>query len=90
VGEVWLNSPHQTTRLVATQAYARSPLGKGKLREVLRSLNDPMPVNRTFALFAAERLLARPLRPVDMDITAPPARRLAQMDALLSEIREKK
>jgi predicted CXXCH cytochrome family protein len=84
VGEVWLGGPNHNMRLVATQAYARSPLGRAKLPEVLRALDDPVPVNRVFARIAAERLLGRPLGSGEYEVTAPPAVRARQVEALLT------
>lgn len=86
VGEVWLASPEQTTRLVAVQSYAHSPQGKAKLREVVRALNDPVPVNRSFAVIGVERLLGRRLSPEEVNITASPAIRARQIEALLRRV----
>jgi hypothetical protein len=84
VGAVWLRGGNPHLRLAATQAYARSPLGRGRLPEVLRALNDPVPVNRVFAGLAAERLLGRRLGPDEWEVTAPPAVRARQVEALLT------
>jgi hypothetical protein len=83
VGEAWLDGRDAMTRLVATQAYGRSPLGKTKLSDVLDGLNDPVPVNRAFATIAAERLLGRQLSSREIDVTAAPAQRKRQIEALL-------
>jgi hypothetical protein len=81
-GGAWLTSAHPPMRLVATHAYARSPLGKSQLPEVIRVLNDPVPLNRAFALFATEGLLGRSLLPTEVDIAAPPAVRARQVESL--------
>ena len=70
----------------ATQSFARSPLGKVKLPNLLRALNDPEPINRVFATFAVERVSGKRLDPAQVDITAPPAHRAHQIDALLREM----
>jgi hypothetical protein len=85
MGEVWLEEQDQHLRLVAGQAYARSPLGKAKLRDLLRSLDDQEPINRVFALKAVERIGARKIGRDDYQLTAIPADRKQQIDRLLRE-----
>jgi hypothetical protein len=82
MGEFWLHGRDQTLRLVAGQSYARSPLGRGKLPELLDGLNDPEPINRVFALMAVERVWGRKLGPPAYELTAPPAVRARQIEAL--------
>jgi hypothetical protein len=79
--------PEPALRLVAGQAYARSPLGRVKVAELLSALNDPEPINRVFALKAVERLRGRPLDAADYALTAPPAERARQVDRLLINLR---
>jgi hypothetical protein len=86
-GKLWLSSPHPATRLIATQAHARSPLGKANLTEVMDALNDPTPSNRSFALFAVERILGRSLSTRDIDIVAPAAERQRQIEVLKSGVK---
>src|SRR5262249_18920656 len=70
MGDFWLHGPDTTLRLVAGQSYARSPLGRGKLPELLAGLNDPEPINRVFALMAVERVGGRKLGPSAYELTA--------------------
>jgi hypothetical protein len=74
-------------RLVAAQAYARSPLGLGKsvLPDLIRGLDDPIAVNRVFGTFAVERIRGRPIRPDEFDATAALAVRSRQIEALLEK-----
>jgi hypothetical protein len=89
VGEAWLESENTAMRLVAAQSYARSPLGKNKLVELFRALNDPEPLNRLFATFAVEQVLGRKLSSDQINITAPPARRLRQIEALRQALEQR-
>jgi hypothetical protein len=83
VGKVWLSGPDQSMRLVAAQAYGRSPLGGAALPDLVRALDDPVAVNRVFAGFAIERVRGRPLAPEEFDPTAPSETRRRQIDAIL-------
>jgi hypothetical protein len=85
-GELWLGSDVPVLRFVAAQSYARSPLGKGKLPDLLRALNDPEPINRVFAARAVERVCGRKLGRSEYEVTAPPADRRRQIEALLGEL----
>jgi hypothetical protein len=85
-GEVWLAAPDAALRLVAGQSYARTPLGRVKLRELLRALGDPEPINRVFALKAVERVRGRKLDAGAYELTAPPAERARQIARLLEAI----
>ncbi len=84
MGDVWLRGEDAAMRLVAAQSYARSPLGRAKLPDLLRALNDPEPVNRVFAARAVGQVRGRPLDPPEFDVTAPPAERLRRIDRLLA------
>jgi predicted CXXCH cytochrome family protein len=86
LGEVWLKGTNPALRLVAGQAYARSPSGKAKLPDLLRALNDAEPINRVFALKAVERACSRKLDAGAYELTAPPAERARQIGQLLEEI----
>lgn len=86
VGRVWLNSPIQHVRLVATQAYADSPLGRKELAHLLRSLNDPYAVNCMFGLFAVEKILGRRLDETEYDLLGSPEKRRLQIEALLERL----
>jgi len=87
VGETWLESSDPALRLVATQSYARSPLGKQQLPRIVAALNDPVAINRVFAGFATCRLTNRqPHELPEVDITAPPAERAAQIRAFFREL----
>jgi hypothetical protein len=89
-GKLWLGSSESITRIVATDAYSRSPLWRANLHDVLRSLNDANPTNRAFALFAAERIAGRRLSVSEIDILAGPAQRRRQIDRLEAVLEKKK
>jgi Cytochrome c552 len=84
MGDYWLRGKETPLRLVAGQSFARSPLGKAKLPELLRGLDDPEPINRVFALKAVERIRGRKLDPAAYELTAPPAVRRRQIAELLA------
>jgi hypothetical protein len=84
-GRVWLRGEHQGMRLVATQSFARSPLGPSMLPDLVRSLNDVEPINRVFAARAVERVRGRKLDRAAYEVTAPPAVRERQIQRLLKE-----
>jgi hypothetical protein len=86
MGDTWLASKDHFVRLVASQAYARSPLGKGALGSLVGALEDPVPVNRVFAQLAVERISGTPLG-ASYDVTAPPEARRAQVAALRERLR---
>lgn len=87
VGEMWLKSKNSHLRLVATQSYARSPLGKKKLPDLIRSLNDPEPLNRVFHSCAVQKICGQPASGlIPVDITAAPADRKRQIEAWLQQL----
>jgi hypothetical protein len=81
-GKVWMKSSQSITRMVAVNAYARTGLWKANVPEVLDSLNDSNTTNRSFGLFAVERILGRPLAATQIDILAGPAQRSKQAELL--------
>jgi hypothetical protein len=81
-----LHGTNDNMRLLATQAYARSSLGKTNLDELVNDLNDPVPVNRVFALFAVEKLW-RPLTAAEYEVTDAPAERAQKIKLLLKSIK---
>jgi predicted CXXCH cytochrome family protein len=81
VGGEWLASEDHFLRLVATQAYARSPLGRAALPAVAAALEDRVPVNRVFAQIAVERILGEPLGE-RYDVMAPQEELHRQVEAL--------
>jgi len=88
LGTLWLHGKNTHMRLVATQCYAASRHGQGKLPDIVRALNDSEPVNRVFAGFAVSRLLGQALdEPLKVDITAPPAVRDRQINAWLEQLK---
>ena len=87
VGRAWLKHRVPIVRLVAAHAYARSPLGKSALPELLKTLNDSRAVNRMFGLFAVERVLGRRLSNEEYAPLASPDVRLKQVNALGSSLR---
>src|SRR5213075_1815192 len=82
VGEVWLASPEPAIRLLATAAYARSPLAKYALSQIAAGLADPLPHLRAWAMFALEDALGRKLAPSEYDPRAPASVRTRQLRAL--------
>jgi hypothetical protein len=87
VGRAWLKHRVPIVRLVAAHAYARSPLGKSALPDLLETLNDSRAVNRMFGLFAVERVLGRRLNNDEYAPLASPDVRLKQVNALRSSVR---
>lgn len=83
VGLAWLTGANPSMRLVATQSYARSPLGKAALPDLIRALDDPISVNRVFDTFAIARLRGKELTREEYDVTLPSAERRARIEALL-------
>ncbi len=57
VGLGWLQSPHESTRLVAAEALGRSG-ARWALAGLVETLDDPYLLNRQFAAQAVQRLLA--------------------------------
>ena len=82
VGEVWLASPEPAIRLLATAAYARSPLARYALPQIAAGLADPLPHLRAWTLFALEDALGRKLPPAEYDPRAPADVRSRQLRAL--------
>jgi hypothetical protein len=89
-GQLWLKSSKSIERIVAINAYARSPLWKAHVPDVLRALNDENPVNRSFALFAVDRILGRPLAVSEMDILEGPVQRRKQVELLQATLEKKR
>lgn len=84
IGPLWLKGKDNQLRLVASQSYARSPLGKKMLPELVHALNDPEPLNRVFHSCAVQKICGvAPHEALAVDITAPPAVRAKQIEALL-------
>ena len=83
-GDYWLRGKDTALRLVATESFAHSPLGRNRFPDLVRGLNDPEPINRVYALMAVERLRGGRLAPSEYDLTAPPAVRRRQIDELLA------
>ena len=80
VGETWLASREPAVRLIAAAAYARSPLRKSALPELLGLLDDPLAYVRVWALFAIEDALGR--RVTEYDPMAPLDDRRRQLGVL--------
>ncbi len=59
VGDVWLASTSPAIRLIAMQAYARSPLGPYALAQIEKSLADPLAYVRAWTKFAVEEIKAQ-------------------------------
>jgi hypothetical protein len=86
VGRAWLSSEDPFVRVIATQAYAGSPLGKPAIADLLPSLDDPVPVNRVFGQLALERIFGKPLGSV-YDVVAPSDERRRAIEALRTALR---
>lgn len=87
VGEMWLESDDSHLRLMATQLYADSPLGRSQMESLLQGLNDPEHVNRVFAMFAAAIITGHSLEEAfPVDIADSPANRQEQIDNWLRQI----
>ena len=82
VGEVWLNHRDAVVRLIATDAYSRSPLGRQSLTGLWNRLNDRVAVNRMFGLSAIERILGIRLTQDQYSPMALPSTRAKQTEAL--------
>lgn len=82
-GDFWLNGPDYVRRVMAADAYSRSPLGKGALPKLLDALADPYPFARFLIRPAVERVLGRTLERAEYDIAASAEERKRQTDALL-------
>jgi hypothetical protein len=83
-GETYLASKEPAVRLVAAAAFARSPLGKAMLPELLGLLDDRLAYVRVWAVFALEDVLGRSLPITEYDPRAPPEQRRSQLAALRS------
>ena len=62
VGEVWLASKEPALRLLAADAYAKSPLAKLALPSLVERLADPLPHLRMWTQFAIETASGHALR----------------------------
>lgn len=61
LGSRWLTHEVPVVRQVAAAAYARSPLGRSALGEILPLLDDKNPPTRMFAVLAVEDITGKPL-----------------------------
>ena len=86
VGDVWLASPEPAMRLLAADAYARSPLARLALPSLVRRLDDPLPHLRVWTLFAVEAILGRRVRDDEYDPRAPADVRRRQLSRLRSTV----
>jgi hypothetical protein len=59
VGDVWLASTSPAVRLIAADAYARSPLGTYALATIRKGLTDPLPYVRMWTQFAVDAITSR-------------------------------
>ena len=63
VGKLWLNHSAPMMRQIAMDAYSRSSSVSDALRkELIESLNDPVPANRLMGMTAIERILGRTIK----------------------------
>jgi predicted CXXCH cytochrome family protein len=82
LGETWLASAQPALRLIAAHAYARSPLGKAALPQLVAGLGDSLAYMRVWTLFAVEDVLGRTIPITDFDPRADAATRAHQLRAL--------
>ncbi len=82
LGPVWLRHAEPVVRQVAAAAYARSPLGKAALAQVLPILNDPSPPNRMLGVLDVEAILGRRIGLEEYTPWAAPAARAQQVAEL--------
>jgi hypothetical protein len=59
VGDVWLASSSPAVRLVASHAYARSPLGAYALTDIRKGLDDQLPYVQVWTRLAVEAIMDR-------------------------------
>jgi hypothetical protein len=59
MGDVWLASRSPAIRLIAAQAYARSPLGRFALTRIQRGLSDKLAYVQAWTLFAIDEIKRR-------------------------------
>ncbi|HUJ59718.1 MAG TPA: hypothetical protein VLX92_14535, partial [Kofleriaceae bacterium] len=85
-GEAWLASREPGLRVLAAAAYARSPLGRAALPELVRGLDDPLAYVRAWTAFAVEDVLGRRLGLAEYDPRAPAALRARQLAALRARV----
>lgn len=87
VGEVWRTSKEPALRLLAADAYARSPRARLALPLLLDGLEDPLPHLRAWTLFAVERVIGRRISAAELDVRASPAVRKRQLARLRANLR---
>jgi hypothetical protein len=85
-GALWLASPAAGIRLIAAAAYARSPLGRAALGDLLRGLDDDLPHVRAWTQQAVEQVLGRRLAPAEYDARAPAPDRRARLERLRARL----
>ncbi len=86
VGPIWLRHKDAVVRLIAADAYSRSPEAARALPLLLGALDDRVAVNRMFALFALERALGRKLAEEEYAPLATLAERARQTASLRTKL----
>src|SRR5262249_27250401 len=86
IGEHWLTGGHTGLRVVAAQSYARSPLGKARLADIVGGLDDAGPINRVCMLRAVESISGKRVDEKAYTMTAAPAERARQVERLRKEL----
>ena len=90
VGEVWLTGREPALRLLATDAYARSPipgLARAMLPALLAGLDDPLPHLRVWTQLAVEVVIGRRLSAAEYDPRGPGPARAEQVRRLRATLR---
>jgi predicted CXXCH cytochrome family protein len=85
-GVRWLASASPALRILATDAFSRSPFAAGSLRELARGLDDPLAYVRSWTKLSLESVLGRPLSLAEYDPRAPAPARARAIAALLAKL----
>lgn len=85
-GLYWLRGENPNLRFVAGQAFARSPLGRDVLGDLVTALDDDMAVNRVFGVLAIERISGKTLSISDFDAVAARSTRMRQIEKLRAQL----
>ena len=84
-GEALLDHPFQAARLVAASAYARSPIGKTVLPQLIGFLNEPNAYARMRYLMSTEKVLGKKLSDDEYSLMGSPELRKRQIQNLRSQ-----
>jgi hypothetical protein len=88
VGLGWLKSPHESTRLVATDAFTRQRAMWG-VPELVKMLDDPYLLNRQFTMSALEEMLGIRLEDYGYRYYMTPAERRIPLERVAAAVLDK-